>query len=186
MTMNMARLSVEAPSTTQIGELFQVNITVTGVVDLQGWQIVLYFNRSVLSALNITEGPFLKSAGETIFLVGENGILNDYNATHGRIMAGAALLGYNWISGDGVLLTAKFNGTSIGSSFLTLGLNGSGLWYTQLIDKDDNEIPFDFIPNSITVIPEFSALSAMPLFLVSSIVIFLGKRLLKIHRNPKN
>jgi len=110
-----------------VGDSFNSNVTVTDVVGLAGWEFKLFFKRSILNCSSIAEGPFLKSAGST-FKVFE--INNAYNATHGRLLAACALLGFNVSkSGSGTLATIAFRAVGQGNSALDLvdtKLAGSG------------------------------------------------------------
>ena len=110
-----------------VGDSFNSNVTVTDVVSLAGWEFKLFFKRSILNCSSIAEGPFLSSAGST-FRVFE--INNTYNATHGRVLAGCAILGYNVSkSGSGTLATIAFRAIGQGNSALDLvdtKLAGSG------------------------------------------------------------
>jgi hypothetical protein len=50
-----------------MGQVFMVNISISEVADLYGWQIKLEWNPQILELINITEGNFLKSHGQTYF-----------------------------------------------------------------------------------------------------------------------
>jgi len=50
-----------------MGQVFMVNISVSEVADLYGWQIKLEWNPQILELINVTEGNFLKSHGQTYF-----------------------------------------------------------------------------------------------------------------------
>lgn len=99
-------------------EIFTINITVTDIVNLYGWELKLYYDPSILNGTSVSEGSFLKSAGETFF----NSTLNDnYDATHGRVKAFNTLLGENpGVNGTGVLLVVTFKTRSLGISALDL------------------------------------------------------------------
>lgn len=69
----------------------KVNVTVTDVTDLYGWQFSLYYDSTLLNGTGVSEGPLLKSGGNTKFFnffFGDN-----YNSTHGLVTAGCSLLG---------------------------------------------------------------------------------------------
>lgn len=99
-------------------EVFTINITVTDVTNLYGWEIKLYYDPLILNGTSVSEGQFLKSVGETFF----NSTLNDnYDATRGRIKAFSTLLGETpGVNGTGVLLTVTFKTRSLGISALDL------------------------------------------------------------------
>jgi len=59
-------------NTAGVGETFSVDITVTGISEeesLYGWECSkITFNPSIINAVNVTEGPFLKDTGySTVF-----------------------------------------------------------------------------------------------------------------------
>lgn len=66
-------IRLEPPtSTAGVGETFAVNITVTGISEedsLYGWECSkITFNPSIINAVNVTEGPFLRDTGySTLF-----------------------------------------------------------------------------------------------------------------------
>ena len=47
------------PSTAPVGTNFDINVTVTNVVDLYGWTLNMTFNPTILNVTNMVEGPFL-------------------------------------------------------------------------------------------------------------------------------
>ena len=111
-----------------IGEIFSINISVSDVERLGGWHFELYYKSTILNAtltydpeegkyVQVLEGPFLKEGGETFLIQHE---FNDnYNATHGRIIAACLLLGFNMsVSGSGTLATISFRARAIGNSIL--------------------------------------------------------------------
>ena len=121
-------------STVNVGDLFSVNVNVTNVVNLTAWQLNIYYLNAVINCTNVAEGPFLKTGGGTYF--GQN-ITNNYNSTHGRILAYSTLLGMTSANGGGVILTVTFKAVSGGSTTL-------GLANTQLADE---KVPPQQIPH---------------------------------------
>jgi len=49
-----------------VGETFKLNLTVTDVSNLYGWQVNITFNPSILNVASTEEGPFLKQVNETV------------------------------------------------------------------------------------------------------------------------
>jgi hypothetical protein len=116
----LAVLSV-APSTVtaSIGDTFSVNITVSNVEDLGGWEFKLYYLSSTLNGTNLTEGPFLKQGGSTYFNVVN--FTDNYNSTHGIAWVACALLGAGpGVYGSGTLAVITFRAKQLGTSGLTL------------------------------------------------------------------
>ena len=119
-----------------IGQTFSVNVNITNVANLTGWQFAVYFRNGVLNCTNVTEGPFLKTGGETYF---GRIISNNYNSTYGRAVAYSALLRNNTkADGSGVLATVTFKAIGGGSTVLHL----------QNTKLTNNESPSQPIPHT--------------------------------------
>ena len=100
--------------TASVGQNFTVNVTVSNVYDLYGWQFRLNWTAGLIEVVKVTEGPFLKLGGSTYFYW-------DVNATAGRMVADCTLLGnVPGVSGSGTLATITFNVKGVGQSPLTL------------------------------------------------------------------
>jgi len=111
----------------EIFHTFQINISISEVTDLAGWDFKLYYPNSLLNATEITEGPFLKTAGDTFFTVKE--FTDNYNETHGRIWAVCVLQGQgSGATGNGTLATITFKAKLDGIATLHLA-------ETDLIDS---------------------------------------------------
>jgi hypothetical protein len=119
-----------------VGKTLNVDINVTDIANFTSWQLTLYFLNSVLSCTNVTEGPFLKTVNDTYF--GET-ITNNYNSTHGSILAYCTLLGPNSANGSGVIATITFNASSVGDTPLHLSDTKLG----------DEKIPPQPIPHTV-------------------------------------
>ena len=126
------------PAVTQVTDTylpFQVNITVTQITDLAGWDFKLYYPNWLLNASNIVEGPFLKMAGATDFL--KFNFTDSYNATCGLIWAVCLLEGQGaGASGSGTLATITFEAVS----------GGNGTLHLADTDMVDSQMP----PNHIS------------------------------------
>jgi hypothetical protein len=105
-----------------IGDNFTININVANVSNLAGWEIQLFYDSRVVNAIAAAEGPFLKSAGNTIFLNSSPlGIDNYYNSTHGRVYMACAILGTTpGAEGTGTLANVTFVAIGAGLSVLAL------------------------------------------------------------------
>ena len=124
-------------------ETFNINISVTNVTNLYGWQTKLYYDSSIINGTSVREGPFLKSSGETFFNYTIN---NNYNATHGCIKAFNTLLGeILGVNGTGVLLTITFKTVSLGISPLNLE-------EVILADISSNTIPHTVMDGAVEVV----------------------------------
>lgn len=114
-----------------VGEEFEVDITVTDVNDLYGWEIKLYYDSRLLNGTMVNEGPFLKEKGNTYFM----STLNDsYSETQGRITAACTLIGnISGVTGSGVLATIGFKTKDIGNCLLLLSETKLGTPNSTLI-----------------------------------------------------
>jgi hypothetical protein len=95
-----------SPSTVTVdaGQSFSINVTISSVSDLYGWQFALNWSASLLDLVNVTEGPFLESGGSNSTYFNYN-----LNATAGNFIADSTLLGdVPGVSGSGVLATITF------------------------------------------------------------------------------
>ena len=132
-----ALIAVEPASlVATLDETFQINITIYDVANLTGWEFKLFFLKSVLNCSAVAEGPFLKSGGSTFKIFN---ITNNYNSTHGRILAGCALQGMNVsVNGTGVAAIVTFKALFPGNTPL------------DLIDTklSDEKIPAQPIPHT--------------------------------------
>jgi len=136
------------PSLTSIefSQTCQINISISQVIDLAGWEFKLYYPNSILNATSIEEGPFLKSAGSTLYL--NLSFTDNYNATHGLIWAACSLQGSGpGANGNGTLATITFKAKYAGNANLTLA-------DTDLVDSQmpPNHIPHSTIGGMIRVV----------------------------------
>jgi len=100
-------------------ESFSVNVTVTDVTDLYGWEFKFYWNSTILNCTSAQiHAPDIW--GENVFEAGD-GIQNDFNATHGRYFkAMSALYPTSSFNGSMALVTLTFEAKAAGSSTLDL------------------------------------------------------------------
>ena len=143
----LATVSVQ-PHITKVwgtGEVFTINITVTEVTNLYGWEVKLYYDSSILNGTSISEGSFLKGTGETFF---ESTLNNSYDATHGCIKVFNTLLGETpGANGTGILCTVTFKARDLGISALDLE-------DTILADINSNLIPHTIASGAVQVVRE--------------------------------
>lgn len=135
-----------APETSRIigiGQTCQVNISVTEVNSLWGWEISLYYNSTQLNCTSVEEGPFLKTAGETFFWIVN--LTDNYNATHGYIRAFCALTQViPGPSGNGQIAYITFKSKAMGESILDLN-------NTKLKTSDGEYLPHETLDGTIIV-----------------------------------
>jgi hypothetical protein len=96
------------------GQNFRINVTISNVLDLYGWEFRLNWTTTLVDAVNVTEGPFLKAGGDTFFTC-------NVNATGGRMIVDCTLLkSVSGVNGTGTLATITFHAGSVGQSPLNL------------------------------------------------------------------
>lgn len=114
--------------TARVFQDFSLNVSISNVTDLYGWEFRLNWTAPLLATVNVTEGSFLKAGGNTFFTYNSNDAI-------GHMIVDCTLLGnVLGVSGDGVLAT------------ITFGVNGGGqsplnLYNATLIDSNVNQIP---------------------------------------------
>ena len=100
----------------RVGDTFTLRINAEKVPDLAGWQFDLTFDPDILEAVEVNEGDFLKSGGQTTFF--QQGAID--NAA-GRIAGlSSALISKSGVTGTGTLLSVVFSAKADGNSPLAL------------------------------------------------------------------
>jgi len=107
----------------EIGDTFQINITVSDVTDLYSWQFSLFYQNDILNATSIVQGPFLLTHpnpnASTWFY--PHFFTDTYNSTHGLIFALSSLTEVEGgVSGTGTLATITFKVKGEGDCLLAL------------------------------------------------------------------
>lgn len=134
-------LSVDPTTqTTAAGTVVTVDVDISNVSDLYGYQFDLTFNPSVLRAVSSSEGTFLPRGGNTFFISGTNDNLN------GVVSATADTLqtAVSGVSGSGELAVFTFD--AIGTGISTLQIQNE-----TLLDSSLNIITDTTTGGSITV-----------------------------------
>jgi len=110
-----------------VGQLITVNISISNVDDLYGWQIRLEWNPQILNFSSVSEGDFLKKHGQTFFS-------HKLNET-GYMILDCTLVGdLPGVSGSGTLATVEFYVKEAGASQLRLT-------ETVLVNSSEDLIP---------------------------------------------
>ncbi|MEM3578459.1 MAG: cohesin domain-containing protein [Candidatus Bathyarchaeia archaeon] len=124
------------------GVTFTANVSIENVTDLYAFDISLYYNTTLLDALSVAEGPFLKSVGDTITVISE------VNDTEGRVRMAIALLGAPaGADGSGTLFTITFK-----SSTETVGPSSLSLQNTELSNYNAELIDHAVIDGQVTIL----------------------------------
>jgi hypothetical protein len=102
--------------TTSTGSIVTVDVAISNVSDLYGYQFDLGFNSSVLQAVSSSEGPFLAGGGSTFFISGTNDNLA------GTVFATAdtLLAPISGVNGSGELAIFTFDAIGAGTSTFTI------------------------------------------------------------------
>jgi adhesin HecA-like repeat protein len=174
MANAQAVLSIDPTTqTTSTGTVVTVDVDISNVTDLYGYQFDLTFNPSVLQAVSSSEGPFLASGGSTFFIPGTNDNVGGTVAA----TADTLLTAVGGVSGSGVLAVFTFD--AIGNGTSTLGIQNE-----LLLDSNINIISDTTKSGSVTATsgavaaPEIdpaSTLSALTL-LLGGVAVMRGRR----------
>jgi len=138
-------LSID-PGVTRVSKFqtFELAVDISSVTDLYSYQLDIAFDPDVLQASAVTEGPFLRSGGPTLFTP----FMID-NAGGTITFIGGLLLGMvPGVSGSGSLAVLNFTSTTYGTSPIVISeilLNDSG---------GNPIVPADPVNGIVNVIPE--------------------------------
>ena len=111
-----SNLSVSSPATVSLGNAFVVDVNISSVTNLFDYQLDLAFNRGVLSATGVTEGPFLSTGGSTFFIPGTIDNVGGTITFNADTLLGAV----PGVSGNGTLIVFDFTAIASGKSPLTI------------------------------------------------------------------
>ncbi len=125
------------------GTQFSVDIVVENVEDLRGYQFEMSFNPEVLHGASVEVGPFLGSAGGTVYELTGLGFDNEAGKLH---LTGALLWENDPVycpDGNGVLATVTFEVVGYGGSSLKFGPNTGlqgcdGTWILHGLENVEN------------------------------------------------
>ncbi len=138
-----------AQTTVHVGDIFTVNITLSDVTNLYGWEVWVYWSRTLLNCTQAV--PYAANVwGDNNITVGFN-VENEYNATHGRyVKAVSGRRPAPPFNGSMTLITLTFKALTIGNAPITL---------EEVVLADNTIIPRPYpIPHtdyhgSVTVLP---------------------------------
>lgn len=110
-----------------VGQNFNVNVTISGVSNLYGWEYRINWDANLLNVTSVTEGPFLKTGGNTFFSY-------NLNSTGGNMVVDSTLLGNALgVNGNGTLSTLTFHVGNAGQTPLNL-------YNVTLVDPSNKDI----------------------------------------------
>lgn len=133
------------PSTSTIypGDTFNLSVGISDVTDLFAFQFDIGFDPAILSAVSVTEGPFLPSGGSTFFVPGTIDNIAGSISFNADSLIGAI----SGVSGDGTLATLSFQALALGTSPVDLS-------NVILLDSTFSDISFNTANASVNVVPE--------------------------------
>jgi len=144
-------VSVAPPrNTARVNASFTINIEVANVSDLYSWKLNLVWEPDVLNITSVSEGPFLKSGGSTLFN-------SEVDNSAGQLSANCTLVGVpSGVSGTGVLANITF--------FVRRERDRTmlDLFETQLLNSEDAEILHRTIDGVFTNIPPVAIFTYLP------------------------
>jgi len=131
-----------------VGETIKVEIKVEHVLNLRGWEIKIFYKSSVLNGSAITpqteKCPFFNEQAPGVQqLYGLHNFTDNFNATHGQIIAYCALQNAS-VSGSGTLLWINFTAVGYGDSPINIG----PVWEGETILKDFNANPIPHLTSN--------------------------------------
>ncbi len=124
--------------TVAVGQTFIIDIRISDVIDLYGWEFKLGWDPDLLDVVDVTEGAFLKQGGNTFFT-------EKINNTEGYILVDCTLLGnVSGVDGSGILAYVKFRAEEEGNCVLDL-------YDAKLVSSVQQPIPHTANDGSVTV-----------------------------------
>ena len=99
-----------------VGDTFTLDLSAENIFDLAGWQFDISFDPTVLEAIEVNEGDFLKTNRETTFF--QKGTID--NATGKITKLSSARLSEDGVTGTGTLLSVMFTAKTAGQMQLKL------------------------------------------------------------------
>ena len=102
--------------TASTGNVVTVDVDISNVSDLYGYQFDVAFNPSILQAVSSSEGPFLAGGGSTFFIPGTNDNVGGTVAA----TADTLLTAISGVNGSGELAVFTFDAIGTGTGALTI------------------------------------------------------------------
>ncbi|HWX79440.1 MAG TPA: cohesin domain-containing protein [Steroidobacteraceae bacterium] len=142
--------------TASTGNVVTVDVGISNVSDLYGYQFDLAFNPSILQAVSSSEGPFLATGGSTFFIPGTNDNLG------GTVFATAntLLTAVSGVNGSGELAVFTFDAIGAGTS--TLAIQNETLLNSSInVISDLTKTGFVTVSSPTVAAPEIDPASTM-------------------------
>lgn len=159
------------PASQSVGTSFSIDIDISTVDDLYGWEFKLYYDTTIITATSVTNGTFLSQSEAKNSFFSAIEVDDSYNSTHGRVWASSTLLGVvQGTSGSGTLATISFNIDSSDTSplnltdtYLTAYEYGTNRLYMQNHQVTHGEV-------TVTGVPEFPFGAALEIALAATVI----------------
>jgi hypothetical protein len=159
--------------TVSTGSVVTVDVDISNVSDLYGYQFDLGFNPSVLQAVSSSEGPFLASGGSTFFIPGTNDNLGGTVFTTADTLLSAT----NGVNGSGELAVFTFDAIAAGNS--TFSIQNETLLNSGLnIISDLRKTGLVNVSSQTLAAPEIDPASSMAamILLLGGLAVMRGRR----------
>lgn len=158
-TYRKSTMWLNPASLTDPSSPFTINIDISTVDDLYGWEFKLYYDKTILTISTVTLGPLLNNTAGT---PNTWGIIKDqtdnYNATHGRVWVAQTVLGDRpgATTDSGTLATLTFTVDGVGGTTTLKLVDTKLIGYESSIKKLIYMI-HDATDGSVTIsgVPEF-------------------------------
>jgi len=148
-------VSINPPEVTiEVGQQFTVDLNITDVTNLYGYEIMIWYLNSIVNATKAVRPPghFMEPSDPANQFVAKWEIKNNFNATHGRIWLGFTLLAPEPAkSGSGILARITFVGLSEGSTPIILNNYPGAQGPVKLADNTGAPIPHTAQDGLVTV-----------------------------------
>jgi len=158
ISLNPSTLEVPAP-----GANFTIDVNITDVANMQGYEFKLGFNTTLLNATGVTQGP-MNPLGTTLGPVDPDTFewTPLQNVSAGFVWVIAVLPLGQAFTGNGTTMTINFTALAMGNSTLDL-------YDTVLGNMLGQPIEHVAIDGSVDVIPEFPATLILPILMIATL-----------------
>jgi hypothetical protein len=174
--MGAATLSFDQSSlTVNSGQSFSLDVTISGVSDLADYEFDIGYQPTILKVLSVQEGPFLATAGPTLYIPGT---ISNSSGQVSSIADGIQGSGKG-ASGSGTLVKVNFKAIGQGMSNVTL-------FDVTLLDHNLSGITAQTVDSQVTVngLSGSPEPSSLPLMCGAMICwTFIGRRVGKARRS---
>jgi hypothetical protein len=168
------RVFLDPPTQTvgAVGDHFFVNVSISDVSNLYGYELKIYYNSTIMNGTSATEGSFLRGGGPTFWDLAN--FTDDYNSTEGVLYVADLLTAQvSGVSGGGVLARIEFKSVALGNCVLHLE-------DVELSDPTSSQISHADSDGAVTVVPELTPTGAFLIVIITSLFgILIGKRAMR-------